>query len=231
MSVGVLVVICWNNSLPDPKLQWGSSVALCTPQTSCLKWMALGKITARHGQGMLCQRRAPSVQLPCIPGNWKWSALHFRESCYDTSHAERPQFSCRQRMAQDCKLPQHCHCSSERKPRLERGGTEQQWIFLLHFSTEEVPATFHLLSPSTCKGRASLPFLLTLQHTTDQYSLILSKVRLVKHENWTRCFRRLKQKTWPMPWAVKHCYAWASAWKNMCQLPPSVPPRSALALG
>lgn len=55
--------------------------------------------------------------------------------------------------------------------------------------------TFSVL-PS-CKDRASLPFLLTLQRTTDQYALILSKVRLVKHENWARYFRRLKQKTRP----------------------------------
>jgi len=40
--------------------------------------MALQKITARLGQGMLCHRRAPSAELPCIPSYRKPVVLQFR---------------------------------------------------------------------------------------------------------------------------------------------------------
>lgn len=103
MSVGVLAVICWNNPWPNPRLQLGSSVALCTPQTSCLKQMVLWKITARLGQGMLCHRRA--AELPCIPGNWKLVVLQFGDSCRDILHMEELQFSRRQRRTWDSNTP------------------------------------------------------------------------------------------------------------------------------
>lgn len=155
MSVGVLAVICWNNPWSNPRLRLGSSVALCTPQTSHLKQMTVWKIIQRLGQEMLCQRRALSAELLCIPGNWKPVILRFRESCGNISHTERLQFSSGWRMTWDL----NSHNLAIAPLWYNQGLKErlvQQYIFLLHYSIEEdaVPASFRFLSTSPCKGRA-----------------------------------------------------------------------------
>lgn len=139
MPVGVLAVISWNNLWPNPRLQLGSSVALCTPQTSCLKPMLLWKI-ARLGQGMLCHRRAPSAELPLSQTTRKW--------CFSTSLRTIAATYCIWRA---CSSPGGKGCfrlkhslaiaPSVTKLRPEKGRIVQQYFLLLNQSTKEDSAT------------------------------------------------------------------------------------------
>lgn len=129
MSVGVLDVICWNNPWQNPGLQFGSSAALCTPQTSCLKEMALWKksltdldkeCTATEGhclqschvsQAIGNQWCSSSERVAAIYCIWRTAVLQEAEDDLRFKHT------------------QLCHCSSLTQLRLERSRTVQMIEF------------------------------------------------------------------------------------------------------
>lgn len=194
MPVGVLAVIWWNNPWPNTRLQLGSSVVSCTPQTLSETNLALKNHCQTWTRNALSQK-CTVCRAAIIPENWKIMVLQFGDSCCNILHMEGLQSSRRQRMTWDSNtaLPL-LQCD---KTGLKSAGLCSSVFSCSTTALKRMQALLFLSPESLClQGQARLALSAHFVCTNNQYFLILLR-KIGKALDWAKCFRRLKQRTWP----------------------------------